>query len=164
MGKTFRNIDYGKSLYEALRNYFSVNTSNQLSILYQYCACFLQPLVDPFANYVAFRTTEALIAGCAWQIGQLTNVLNYLYDTVLQRIFITQSVITIVSDPEFPYPAINFDGLFTETVQVWEREFFDPVAISVVTINVPVGTDIPGITAVINQIRIQGIPYEIATF
>jgi hypothetical protein len=164
MGQTFRNINYGRLLYESLRNYFSVNTANQISILYQYCACFLQPLIAPFAAYVAFRNTEALIAQCQWQIGQLTNVLNFLFDSLLQRIFITQSTITIISDPEFAYPAINFDGEFGETVQIWEREFFDPVTVSTVTINVPIGTDISAITAVINQIRIQGIPYLIATF
>jgi hypothetical protein len=147
-----------------MRNYFAVNTSNNMSILYQYCACFLAPLIAPFTAYEAFRTTEALIAGCQWQIGQLTNVLNFLFDTLLKRIFITQSVITIISDPQFQYPAINFDSEFGSSVQIWEREFFDPVSISVVTINVPIGTDIPGITAVINQIRIQGIPYKIATF
>ena len=165
----FRQISYATMLYETLRHYFTINTDQQVSILYKFLAAILAPLQQPFNDYDAFRVREAIIANCKWQIGQLTNVLNYLFDTTLKRIFITQSVITIIADPEFAYPAVLFDSLFTvpgggDTAVVGEREFFDKVSISTVTINVPTGVDLSAITAVIEQIRIQGIPYQIVFF
>lgn len=160
----FRIIDYPKMLYEALRNYFSVNVAGNVSHLYKYCSALLQPLKAPFDLYNVQRTKNALIASCKWQIGQLTNVLNYLYDTLLSRIFITQSVVTVISDPQFEYPAIHFDGQFDEPVLIYEREFFDRVSISNVIINVPSGVNIPDLTATIEQIRLQGIPYTINVF
>jgi len=164
MGNSFRNIDFFKSLYESLRSYFAVNASGNLSLLYKYCSCFMGPLVTPFANYVAFRNTEALVAGCKWQIGQLTNLLNYLYDPVLMRIFITQAAIQVKALDTFNYNALLQTQTFADNVAIQLREFFDQANTSDVSIHVPVNSDIPGITAVIEQIRIQGIPYQILTF
>lgn len=160
----FRKINYRLMLYEALRNYFSVNSSNEISMLYKYCSAFLQPLQAPFDAYDLQRKKNDLIASCKWQIGQLTNVLNFLYDTLLARIFITQSVVTVISDPTFDYPAIHFDGTFEEAPLIFEREFFDRVSISAVIINVPTGVTLSDITATIEQIRLQGIPYTIVFF
>jgi hypothetical protein len=164
MPNGYRNINYLKMLYESMRNYFSVNSSGKLSLLYKYCAAHLQVLQAPFNNYETFRNTQFLIAQCKWQIGQLTNVMNMLFDPTLKRIFITQSVSIIIADPGFAYPAVNFDNKFTVAPVIFEPGFNDPISRTVVTFNVPVSINIPSIKAVIEQIRILGIPYRIQTF
>lgn len=164
MGQTFRNINYPKSLYESVRNYFAVNTSNEITILYKYLACFLEPLIGPFDEYVLFRTRQALIAQCKWQIGQLTNLLNYLYDSTLNRIFITQSQILALSAPKFAYTTeVQLRG-FGVPAQGQVRKFGDQSSISNVVIHVPVSVNLSSLTAVVEQVRVQGIPYEIVTF
>ena len=152
-------------LYETMRNYFAVNSSGQMSQLYIYLACIIQPMWTPWTSYVSFRMTEALIANCAWQIGQLTNVLNYLFDNVLKRIYITQNSASILSDPMFQYPPVNFDSDFlTAPPQQFERVFDDPSNVGVVTINAPASISLTALTAVIEQIRVSGIPYNINQF
>lgn len=160
----FRNIKYGCQLYESLRSYYSVNASGNMSILFKYLACILAPLQDPFVSYVQFRNKEYIIASCKWQIGQLTNVLNYLYDATLNRIFITQSVINIIADPMFQYAPTNFDTVFAEAPIIFERRFNDRLASSLVTINIPASVNAADLTAAVEQIRVQGIPYLINVF
>ena len=161
MGTNFRNIDYGKMLYESLRNYFAVNAAGNMSILYTYLAAFVAVFEAPFADYVTFRIKETLIANCKWQIGQLTNVLNMLYDAKLNRIYVTQSVITFLSDPMFQYAAINFDSDFGTSPEQFEREFTDRLNETVVTINVPTAVYSSDLVATVEQIRVDGIPYLI---
>lgn len=160
----FRHIDYGKLLYETLRAYYSVNSSGNISIMYKYLLAILQVLQAPFDGYEIYRTKEAIIANCKWQIGQLTNVLNYLYDPTLSRIFITQSVILPVADPTFAYLPDNFDTVFAEDPEIFERTFTDKAASTLVTINVPIGVNISDLTATVEQIKLTGIPYQIVTF
>lgn len=161
MAVNFRSINYGRLLYETMRNYFAVNAAGDISQLYEYLAAIIQPLQAPFNAYMTFRITQALIANCMWQIGQLTNVLNYLFDSVLNRIFITQSTATLLSDPTFPYPAVNFDSDFGTAPAQFESTFDDITNLDTVTINVPEGSNIAAITAVVEQIRVSGIPYQI---
>lgn len=162
MPNNFKNINYSRQLYESLRHYFSVNgQTRQMTVLYKILLCFLQVLQAPFDAYDTFRIKEVLIAQCKWQIGQLTNVLNYLYDTALNRIFITQNSITLIADPTFDYPAIHFDSDFNAAPKIFERTFNDRVSQTIVTINVPAGTDIADLTATVEQIRLKGIPYQI---
>lgn len=157
----FRNINYGKLLFEAMRAYFAVNMVGDLSILYNYLAALVQPLQAPFDSYQVFRTREALIASCKWQIGQLTNVLNFLYDNLLKRIFITQNTVGILSDPLFQYAPVHFDSDFGTLPMQFERTFTDRANQSIVTINTPLSVDLSDITATIEQIRVSGIPYKI---
>lgn len=157
----FRNINYGKVLYEALRNYFAVNMNGDLTILYRYLAAIVQPLQQPFDAYVLFRTREALIASCKWQIGQLTNVLNFLFDTMLKRITVTQSAVFVIADPIFQYPPVHFDDEFGTEPQWSEPNFSDRTNTSLTTINAPLSVDLAELTAVIEQIRLKGIPYKI---
>ena len=164
MAYNFRNINYSRQLYEALRNYFSVNNQGQVSMLYKILLCYLQILQGPFDTYNTFRVKEALIAQCKWQIGQLTNVLNMLYDALLKRIFITQSVGTTLQATGFAYaPLIQAQG-FDAPAQVQGRGFFDSANETLVSINVPAGTDLVDLTATIEQIRVEGIDYQINTF
>src|SRR5579863_2763033 len=163
----FRTISYGKMLYETLRAYFSVNDQGEMSVLYQICAAIVQPLQDPFDAYHTFRVAASMVANFKWQIGQLTNVLNYFFDTSLQRIFITQSVVNIVSDSTFAYDPITYDDVFENAYLINEREFGDGANKTTVAINVPVsvaGTSLSQITATLEQIRLPGIQYVIQTF
>lgn len=163
----FRTIDYGKMLYETLRAYFSVNAQGEMSLLYKFCAAIVAPIQKPFDNYNTYRINAALIASCKWQIGQLTNVLNYLYDNTLSRIFIGQSVVSTVSDPTFVYPPVNYDDVFANAYLINEREFGDSLNISTVSINIPVtvaASSLSQITATLQLIRLEGIQYVINTF
>lgn len=157
----FRNINYGLVLYEALRNYFAVNMQGDLTILYKYMAAIVQPLQQPFDAYVLFRTREALIASCKFQIGQLTNVLNFLFDNLLKRIFITQSAVSVIADPIFQYAPVNFDSDFSTAPVQYEPNFNDRTNQSLAIINAPLSVDLAELTAVIEQIRLKGIPYKI---
>lgn len=154
-------------LYETVRGYFSVNSEGEMSVLYKICAAICQPLQAPFDAYDIFRGNASIIASCMWQIGNLTNVLNYFYDHTLQRIFITQSVVNTVSDPTFAYTAITYDDVFENAFLVEEREFGDGANISTVAINVPsavAGASLSQITATLQQVRLPGIQYVINTF
>jgi len=167
MGTNFRNIDYPKMLFESLRNFFSINASGSVSYLYKYLSAFVQPFQQPFADFVTFRNKEMLIANCKWQIGQLTNVLNMLYDAISKRIFITQSIVSVISDPMFQYHPTNYDSDFSTTPAIDEVEFTDRVNETLVTINVPVAVataSLSDMVATIEQIRMLGIPYQIQTF
>jgi len=163
MAQRFRKIGFGKMLYETLRGYFSVNTSGKLNRLYQYCACLIQPLVAPWESFEQARIINGLVANTKWQMGQLTNVLNYLFDTTANSIYITQISIDIVSVTGFAYNAIQQVGAFGgKAVQV--RGFNDRANQTAVIINVPDYVNLSAITAIINQIVIPGIVYEINIF
>lgn len=163
----FRYVDIGKMEYETLRGYYSVNSSGKISVLYKYIACLLAPLQNPFNAFDTQRQIQWLVAQCAWEIGQLTNVLNFLFDPSLKRIFITQSVSDPVSAVTFAYPAITQAFVFNEISTAsgnLQMRVFGEVSRSILTINVPVSVNIPAITAIIEQIRLQGIPYRIVIF
>lgn len=161
----FRNLDYPALLYESLTGSFSINKAGQVAVPYKFCAACLAPLVAPFADFVAFRDKEYLIANCKFQIGQLTNVLNFLYDKDLNRIFITQSVGTPEYFWEFPYLPSMYLPEFGDDVTppVYLREFGDQTAATLVTINVPAGINLSDLTATVAQINITGINYKIVT-
>jgi hypothetical protein len=161
----FRQIHYGRLLYETLRAYYAVNSAGNISGLYKFLIAIVQVLQEPFDIYDTYRIKEAIIANCKWQIGQLTNVLNFLYDPTLSRIFITQSVVAAISDPIFAYPPIHFDQTFADAPPaIFERTFADRAATTLVTINVPTGTNISDLTATVEQIKLIGIKYQIVTF
>ncbi len=160
MGTRFRNISYPKMLYETMRSYFSINRAGILSNLFRYVACIIQPLIAPWDDFEIARIQNGLIANTKWQMGQLTNVLNYLFDPVHNSIYISQITITVPSVTGFQYPAIQqvrgFGGL---AVQV--RGFNDRSSQTPVIIYVPNYVNLAEIIAIINQIIIQGIVYQI---
>lgn len=160
----FRTIDYPKMLYETLRNYFSVNAKGDISLLYKYLACIVQPLILPFDNFESQRLLNGLIADTKWQIGQLTIVLNYLFDPIYKRIYLTQASFTNISDPEFAYPPVNYDDVFANSPMVFEREFNDPLSFNMLTFHIPSSVDEPLFVSIIEQIRLQGIQYQIEVF
>lgn len=160
----FRKIDYGKMLYETLRNYFSVNAKGGISLLYQYLACIIQPLISPFEAYDNQRLLNGLVADCKWQIGQLTNVLNYLFDPNLNRIYIVQGYYDELLVPEFTELTSVYAGLFEETATVIAREFTDEFQYISVIIYAPNTVNLSQMIAIIEQIRLQGIKYRVVTF
>jgi hypothetical protein len=88
---TFKNINYPYQLIDTLRSYFAINSEGNLSILYKICLCVIYPFQGAFDGYDLFRRNMLLIANCKWQIGQVENLLNYLFDPVFGRIKILQN-------------------------------------------------------------------------
>lgn len=160
----FRHLDIGKLLYETLRAYYSVNSAGQLSWLYKYCAAILQPLVAPLAQYETERIQNGLIANSKFQIGQVTNVLNYLYDNTLNRIFITQGGFNNTVDRNFNEPAILWARNFGETPIAFARGFMDAVKYTHVIIHVPSSANVSQLTATVAQMALLGLEYTIITF
>jgi hypothetical protein len=115
-----------------------------------------------FDSYDTFRIKKQIIASCKWQIGQLTNVLNYFFDPILKRIYITQSEVTIIADPQFEYEPILFDPVFEETTSIFEPYFLGQSSKTNVTFMIPTGVNVDEITAVIEQVKMNGIPYTIS--
>lgn len=161
-----RNIDYGRMLYEALRNYYSVNSAGELNSLFKYCAACVAVMQDPFDSYNTNRQTAWLIAQCAWEVGQITNVLNYLYDPSLKRIFIGQSASTAPVAPGFSYTTPADAPGFNYTTALYGRGFYNSPAVSTLTFWVPVALTsiLSQIKATIAQIAIAGITYQVLTF
>lgn len=160
----FRSLDIGKLLYETLRAYYSVNSSGKVNWLYKYCACLLQPLVAPLADYESKRRVDGLIANSKFQIGQLVNVLNFLYDPIQNRIFITQGFYNQTVDRNFNETPILFARNFNEDAISFSRNFDDPISFTLAVIHVPSDADLSQIIATVAQMAIEGIQYTIITF
>lgn len=160
----YRKLEIGKMLYETLRAYYSVNSAGQLSWLYKYCAAILQPLVAPLAEYEIQRVYDGLIANSKFQIGQLTNVLNYLYDQPLNRIFITQGFYSQTVDRNFNEPAILFARNFDETAIAFARNFGEMGKFEQAVIHVPASDNVSALTATVAQMALEGLSYLIITF
>ena len=150
-------------LMESLRAYFAVNAAGQVSILYKFLLCCLYPLQPTFNNYDTFRIKKKIIAGCKWQIGQLTNVLNYFFDPVYKRIYISQSTVTNVNAPVFEETTAILAPVFEETTSIFAPIFSGLSARSNVTFFVPNTVNMSELISIIEQIKINGIPYQIST-
>ena len=112
-----------------------------------------------------------MIANCKWQIGQLTNVLNYFFDPTNKTIYIDQVTLLDVFDPVMTgNQATNFDPIVTGFEStLYEPTFDQTVIITGVIIHVPAAYATPGtanytnLVSVIEQIKITGIPYTIVS-
>lgn len=171
---TFKNINYPYQLIDTLRSYFAINSEGNLSILYKICLSVIYPFQGAFDDYDLFRRKMLLIANCKWQIGQVENLLNYLFDPTYNRIAILQNtgvtqkfvrnfdllpIITPVYARNFDLmPVIsaqympNFDSIFINTNQVQIRVPFYST-----------DTILSEIIAVINMIRLKGTTYKLIT-
>jgi hypothetical protein len=162
----FRSISFPTILHESLRDYFSINKAGKLSFLYKFLICILWPLKLAWDNFETYRQKIYLISICGWKLGQLTNVLNYLYDSSNNSIYITQSVIEMVFDPTFTGTTINFDPTFAGITTVFEATFSDSASIIPVIIHIPSSLfndagKKSDLVATIEKIRILGLKYEI---
>jgi hypothetical protein len=160
----FKNINYRVMLFETLRKFFSVNSNNAISVLFTFLTAFVQLFEVPFANFVTFRNKEQLIAQCKWQVGQLANVLNILYDSTLKRIYCTQSTYNIAVSETFDYDASTFDSDFGSAPLIYENEFNDKVATTQFIINVPTDVYNGDLVATVNQIAFTGANFTINQF
>ena len=160
----FRNINYRIMLFETLRKFFSVNANNTISVLFTYLTAFVQLFEPAFANFVTFRNKEQLIAQCKWQVGQLANVLNILYDSTLLRIYCTQATYNILTAPEFAYTSTTYCSDFGSTPLIFASEFGDKVNTTAFIINVPTSVYNSDLLATVNQIAFTGSNFIINQF
>jgi len=160
----FRNINYRKLLFESLRNFFSVTAIGSISTFFKYFTAFVQPLEAPFTTFTTFRNKELLISQCKWQVGQLANVLNILYDATLKRIYCTQSTYNILTAPEFAYTSTTYCSDFGSTPLIFSSEFNDKVNTTAFTINVPTSVYTSDLLATVNQIAFDGSNFTINQF
>jgi hypothetical protein len=160
----FRTISIPVMLYETLRAYYSVNSAGKVNWLYKYCACLLQPLIGPLQQYETERVINGLIANSKFQIGQLTNVLNYLYDNIFNRIFITQAFIDQTVARNFSEAPISFARNFGETPIIFARNFGEQGKFINAIIHVPVSSNVSQLTATVAQMALQGLSYTIVVF
>lgn len=160
----YRSLDIPKMLYETLRAYYSVNSAGKVNWLYKYCACLIQPLIAPLQQYETQRIVNGLIANSKFQIGQLTNVLNYLYDSTLNRIFITQGFYDQTVARNFNEAPILFARNFGETPIAFARNFGDTPRYVGVIIHVPASANLSQLTATVAQMALEGLQYQIIVF
>lgn len=160
----FRNINFTALLYETLTGFLSINKAQNPTWFYKFCAACLILFQQPFVDFVLFRNKEWLIAQCKWQIGQLTNVLNYLYDPIQKRIYIAQAIATPEFLMQFPYPPEQYLNDFSNdpALEFWNQFGTGPLT-SLVTIHVPndPAVDLVDLTATVAQINIEGPKYQI---
>lgn len=148
-------------LRETLTSFFSINKAGQATWGFKFCAACLAVFITPFAAFDTFRRKMYLIAKCKFQIGQLVNVLNFLYDPVQKRITIEQAIATPQYLQMFPYAGTMWAGSFDDDPIVFLQTFNSQAAHTIVTIHVPPGLDLDDLTATVALIAINGIPYKI---
>lgn len=164
----FRKIDYGRMLYETLGNYFSVNSNNVMSFLYKYCLCLIYKLQLSFNSFDIWRKREYLIAICDWQIGQVANLLNYLYPSSGQ-IYITQAITANTFETTFNYDPVIFDPVFSADPINYDVTFNDTSTVrALVTFHLPQeiyndNAKKAQLTSDINRIIFDGINYNIVS-
>ena len=164
----FRNISPTVMLTETMR-WFATNRDGNPSKLYKFLFAVVYVLQNYFQSFSAWRDEKFIIANCKWQIGQLTNVLNYFFDPVNKTIYIDQVTLLDCFVPDF---TVNPSTVFVPDLTVDPSTVFVPdldstVIITEVIIHVPSPYYTPGtpentaLIAVLEQIKITGIPYTI---
>lgn len=155
--------------YESLRDYFAVNKAGKLSVLYKLLLSTLWPLQTAWNNFEAYRKKTWLISQCKWQIGQLTNLLNYLYDNT-NSILVVQSAVNQVYDPTINYAATSWDKVIgdSNTPLVSEPVISDNIQMVNVIIHLPSTlvanqSNYYDCISTIEKIRLLGINYNIVT-
>jgi len=175
-------------LWETLRAYDSINAKGDLSYLYKFCMCCLYVLQAPFTAYDAFRVKKRYIAYCYWQIANVANTLNKLYDPgplgkpYDNRIYLSQSSSVYLLAPnidegdsrifarplDYNSPIVYASGVLHDTDQQAYAPNIDDFAIAggIVLIHVPstIYYDtalMSEMTADVEQIRIRPIQYQI---
>jgi hypothetical protein len=156
-------------LTETMR-WFATNKDGQPSKLYKFLFACVQIWQDWFSGFSMWRNEKFIIANCKWQIGQLTNVLNYFFDPINKTIYIDQVTLLNTFDPVLTgNQAVNFDLPITGNESTLYEPTFSPnVIITGVIIHVPNAiyidpAQMTALTSVIEQIRITGISYTIVS-
>ena len=110
----FHSIDYSKMIYSGLRDYFAVNKKGKLSFMYIFLMCVCYPLQQIWNNFEVYRKKTWLISQTKWQVGQLTNLLNYLYDPT-NSISIDQAASNQVYATNINYDPIIWASVITDS-------------------------------------------------
>jgi len=151
-----------------MRNSFAINKAGELSIMYKFCLSCVYPLQTAFDSFETWRQRQLIIANCNYTIGQLKNVLNYLFDNTnfvapdWGRITISQAQFNYIYAPTIDdesgtdAPTITDEsGTFAPTIDS------DPNQKNVM-FNIP--SDLSGsladILATIDQIKIDSLIYS----
>jgi hypothetical protein len=165
----FKNIVHTEMLKETMR-WFATNKDGNPSKLYKYLFAVVFVLQTFFQSFSAWRDEKFIIANCKWQMGQLTNVLNYFFDPINKTIYIDQAIILNIFDPVITgNQAVNFDPVITGNEStLYEPDFYSTVYITGVIVHVPNAIYIDSIqmsalTAVLEQIKITGLSYTIVS-
>jgi hypothetical protein len=165
----YKNIYYPSLLHESLRDYFSVNKSGKLSLLYRFLLCVLLPLQAAWDIFETYRQKIWLISVCKWQLGQMQNLLNYLYDPDFKRIFLTQSTVVNIYVPVFAENTDIYVAVFAETTYIYLSTANDLPMVHPMTINIPavISSDAlkyGDLIATVEKIRLVGLTYVVQTF
>jgi hypothetical protein len=96
-----------------LTPFFGVNSSNNISMMFKYLACFLQPLQPQIDDFYTWREKTILLAKCKFT-KQLQNVLNilyapdFLYNPSEGGIYFSNVVYNITTAPSIYYDSPTF--------------------------------------------------------
>lgn len=163
----FKTIHYGRMNYEGMRNFIAINKAGFLSLLYRYTLAIVYPLQVPFDSFNAWRADKKIIAQCKWTIGQVSNVLNYFFDTDLKRIYITQARVDNLFAPVIAYESTTYAPTIAEESTAYAPCIQDvSTVLAIVAIHVPstIYTDaiiLAQLVSVVEQIKITGFTYQI---
>jgi hypothetical protein len=124
------------------------------------------PLQEKWDVFEIYRKKIWIISQCRWILGQLANVLNYLYDSTYNRIFLTQSNVTNIFVPVFAEVTAVFAPEIGETTTVFCPTSGDLPKLHPMIINVPavIYTDsvmLSDLVSTVEKIRPCGLRYTI---
>ena len=163
----FRKIDFSQLLKESLRNFFTVNKAGKLSIMYRFCLAVIYPLQLAWNDFEAYRQKTWLISQCKWQLGQLSNVLNMLYDPINKSIYLTQAEAGAIFAPTIDYNSSIFAPVISDSSAIFAPTIDNISNIKETVINIPntiTGDQRSDLIATIEKIRLLGLKYSINTF
>ena len=127
------------------------------------------PLQTEWDLFETYRQKIYLISICKWQMGQLQNLLNYFYDPISKRIYLTQATLFEVYDPVIAETTSNFDSVMTESTDINEPVITDVMGSFPMIIHIPVAihddtTILNDLIATVEKIKLAGLGYTIETF
>ncbi len=163
-------INYPRMIFDSLTDFFSVNSEGNLSFMYRFMTGWLWVFQDYFDSFDAFRQKILIIAQCKFTIGQLTNTLNALYDSLLNRIYIGQASYVQVDTLWYGEP--DTDELVNtlwygepDTDELVNTAWYgESVIADYATINIPAALSTTDIEATIKKIAPEGLNYTINYF
>jgi hypothetical protein len=164
----YKTINIGKILYESIRNSFAINKAGELSIFYKFCLACVYPLQTAFDSFETWRQRQLIIANCNYTIGQLKNVLNYLFDNTnfvapdWGRITITQSEFSYIYAPTIDDESTTFAPPITDESTTDAPTIESDPNQRNVMFNIPsdLSASLADIIATIDQIKIDGLTYS----
>lgn len=168
----FKFIDLKNVLLLFNRQYWTINASGNLSILYSFLYACIYPLQTHIQSFLVSRLHSYNLAGVKFNYGEATAFLNYWYDNVNNSIyfnvlnFSNTLFISAESKPtEYVYIFNQASGNYVY-INTKTQEFFDS---DILICNIPLSLyndpiNYPNFIADLNTIILSGITYTIKTF